>query len=327
MAAAIWQNPVEGDSVLKAESARKRSTVTIVTFAEIAGQIGKITYQDGTVELPTGRRLHYLDYGGDGEVVVALPGYIQNAHAFDEIATALVPHVRLLALDMRGRGGSDWGPMHEYRANYYLQDLQDFLDVLGLNEIALIGTCLGGLVAFSYAMAHLPDVKRIVFNDFSLNGDPGEARYAAQRYARAPAKFATLSDAIEWFLEEHVLDALDDDALQAWVGHFLTSLPNGGFRLNCDPNLLQAARHAPLHSRQGRSPPIFMEYAKRLNMPVLILRGEESDVVSQDDARLMAKAMPAGRWMDVPGAGHSPTLYEPEAQAALREFFGIPATG
>ena len=70
-------------------------------------------YQDGYVSLP-GQRLHYVDYGGAGEPVVALHGLIQNAHAFDGIALALVPHKRLLALDLRGRGGSDWGPPDYY---------------------------------------------------------------------------------------------------------------------------------------------------------------------------------------------------------------------
>ncbi len=297
--------------------------MTAITSKENTRQLGEIAYRDGTVELPTGRRLHYLDYGGDGEVVVALHGHVQNAHAFDGIAAVLVPHVRLLALDMRGRGGSDWGPVGEYRVNYYLQDFQDFLDVLGLGRIALIGTSLGGVVAILHAISKLRDVTRLVLNDVTLNGDLGEALNVVQRYGRAPAKFVRVSDAVDWFLEEHVLDNLDDDELQAWVSHFLTPLPNGGFRLNCDPGLLQAARHTPMYNRRDRFPPVFMEYAKRLNMPVLILRGEESDVVSQDDARLMAKAMPAGRWMDVPGAGHSPTLYEPEAQTAVREFFGI----
>jgi pimeloyl-ACP methyl ester carboxylesterase len=185
---------------------------------------------------------------------------------------------------------------------------------------------LGGLVSFLYAMAHLSEVTRIVFNDFSLTGDPNLARFVAQRYGRTPAKFVALADALDWFLEEHILDALDDDALEAWVSHFLTPLPAGGFRLNCDPKLLQLMRQSQFYGTADRAPPVLLNRAKLLEMPVMIMRGAESDVVSQDEARLMAESLPAGRWLDVPGAGHSPTLYEPEARTALREFFGVAET-
>src|SRR6516165_7521217 len=74
--------------------------------------------RESYVTLP-GMRLHYVDYGGHGEPLVALHGFVQNARAFDAIAPLLVPHVRLLALDVRGRGDSDWGPPDGYRWSHY----------------------------------------------------------------------------------------------------------------------------------------------------------------------------------------------------------------
>jgi len=64
---------------------------------------------------------------------------------------------------------------------------------------------------------------------------------------------------------------------------------------------------------------------RRLTMPILILRGGLSDMVSPAWADKVVQALPAARWVEVPGAGHPPTLHEPEAQAALRDFFGIAA--
>jgi pimeloyl-ACP methyl ester carboxylesterase len=60
-------------------------------------------------------------------------------------------------------------------------------------------------------------------------------------------------------------------------------------------------------------------------MPVLLLRGETSEVVPVESARMLVEDLPAARWVDVPGVGHCPTLSEPEARAALREFFGVPS--
>ena len=116
---------------------------------------GRVGYRDGFVELPEGS-IHYVDYGGEGEVVVALHGYGQNAHAFDGLAEALVPHVRLLAMDVRGRGDSFRGPRDSYRMNYYLQDLRQFLEALNLSKFALIGSSMGGTLGLLYAMAHPP---------------------------------------------------------------------------------------------------------------------------------------------------------------------------
>lgn len=286
----------------------------------------KGSYQDGYVSLP-GLRLHYVDYGGEGEPVVALHGLIQNAHAFDGIAPVLVPHVHLFALDLRGRGGSDWGPPDRYRWSYYLGDLRGFFDALGLSRFALLGTSMGGTLAMLYAMAHPLEVTRLVMNDTSLDVNRAGVVRAAQRIGRAPAEFANISHAVAWFLEERDgLDRLDDETRLDWVSHFLTPGTAGGLRFNCDPVIIRRAALIPPHL--GPRVPwshrwTVWEQVKRLKMPILTLRGAKSDVVPRQSARRMAEVLPAASWAEVPGAGHAPTLYEPEAQAALREFFGI----
>ena len=65
---------------------------------------------------------------------------------------------------------------------------------------------------------------------------------------------------------------------------------------------------------------------KRLTMPMLILRGEFSEVVPRESAELMAEILQDASWAEVPGCGHAPTLYEAEAHAALRKFFGVNGT-
>ena len=133
-------------------------------------QRNSVSFREGYVRL-AGRRLHYVDYGGMGEVVVALHGYVQNAHAFDGIARALVPHIRLLALDIRGRGGSDRAPPQYYRMLHYLRDLNDFLETLRLTRFALIGTSMGGTLAALYTMAHPLKVTRLVLNDIAMDSN------------------------------------------------------------------------------------------------------------------------------------------------------------
>jgi pimeloyl-ACP methyl ester carboxylesterase len=285
----------------------------------------EIAYRDGYVALP-GRRLHYIDYGGAGEIILALHGYVQNAHAFDGAAAALAPHARLLALDIRGRGGSDWAAPETYRINYYLNDLRDFCVRLGLSRFALMGTSMGGTLALLYSIAHPHEVTRLVLNDVTVNTNRAGVVRASRRFGFAPAEFANMSDALAWFqAERENMDLLDDETQLAWVSHFLKPSENGGLQFDCDPVLFELARLI----QPGVGPKIrayrrmIMEQVARLQMPVLILRGANSDVVPRHSARVMVRLLPAASCVEVPGVGHSPTLYERAAQTALRDFFSV----
>jgi pimeloyl-ACP methyl ester carboxylesterase len=285
-----------------------------------------VTYRDGYVSL-SDIRLHYVDYGGTGEPVVALHGLVQNAHAFDAVASVLVPQSHLLALDIRGRGESDWGRPDTYRWSYYLRDLQGFVDALGIERFALIGTSMGGTLAMLHAMARPHQVSGLVMNDSSLNANRAGIVRASQRIGRAPSSFASVTKAVAWFLAERDgLHSLDEGSRLAWVSHFLTPAMDGGLRFNCDPVIIRRAGLVPpdIGPRvpwSHRS--TVWDRLQRLRMPVLLLRGAMSDVVPRYAVKHMVEALPAGMWREVPGVGHAPTLYEPESQAALREFFRL----
>ncbi len=142
-----------------------------------------VPYRDGYVQI-RGARLHYVDYGGDGEALVALHGFTGTAHVFDSIAPVLVPHVRLIALNRRGRGGSDWSSPANYKPRQSMIDLIQFLAALELKRFALIGTSQGGAIARMYAFAHPDRVTRLVLNDSLLPTDRAAAESAAKRPLR-----------------------------------------------------------------------------------------------------------------------------------------------
>jgi pimeloyl-ACP methyl ester carboxylesterase len=292
--------------------------------------VGRLSYTDRYVTV-RGLRLHYVDYGGNGPAVVAIPGLIQNAHAFDAIAPLLFPHFQLLSLDLPGRGGSDWGPASCYRFGEYLLDLRAFLNALALSRAALIGTSMGGVIARLYATAHPERVTHLVLNDCAIGGDLAGVYQVATRPARAPQKFANFSEALDWFLSErNGLERLDQNSRRRWVRHFLHEAPGGGLRFNCDPLVIRLAIRGArqlcaaegsqsLLTRQA----VQWEQARRLTMPVLLLRGGLSEVVAPNVVERFIRVVPRARSVEVPGVGHSPTLYEPEAQQALASFFGI----
>src|SRR5690242_12457235 len=130
------------------------------------------TYQGGDAMASSqfvtvnGLKLHYLDFGSSGQPpLVCIHGLSGNAHAFDGLAPHLVGSYRVIALDVRGRGDSDWGPPGDYNPSVYVSDLAVMLDTLKIDNVSLIGTSMGGIISMMYAGGYPERVARLVLND------------------------------------------------------------------------------------------------------------------------------------------------------------------
>jgi pimeloyl-ACP methyl ester carboxylesterase len=218
-----------------------------------------------------------------------------------------------------------------YRMPEYVADLTALLARLKIDRLAFIGTSLGGVLARLYTTAHPERVGKLVLNDAAIGGNIAGTCRVAKRPSTAPKEFADWNDAISWFRAGHDgLSRLDDATLRTWIGHYLAPDTQNGLRFRCDPAVIERASKAAdeLASERGtRSAEarrkVDWELAQRLVMPVLLLRGSLSDVILRETADHFVSAVPIARCVDIPGSGHSPTLHEPEAQAALLEFFGV----
>src|ERR1700759_4815468 len=98
-----------------------------------------------------GLNFHYTDWGGDGPALVMLHGLSGHARTWDHTAAALSGRYRVLALDQRGLGDSDWAS--RYGLTPMAQDLLAFLDRLQLAEVTLMGLSMGGLVSIVFTAA------------------------------------------------------------------------------------------------------------------------------------------------------------------------------
>ena len=287
----------------------------------------QLTPKDCFVQI-RGLCTRYVDYGGEGEVVLALPGLIQTARAFDSIAPLLVPGIHLIALDFRGRGGTQWGIPESYRLDQYLKDVREFINLMQFRSIGLIGTSLGGFIARMYATAYPARVSKLVLNDCAIGGNVTGMLRVGARPSTAPEEFATLDDAIGWFEATRPgLERLSPETRQEYVSHYLAPSPSGGLRFNCDPAVIRSAARLvdQLSRRQSTEVEsrVAWEQAGRLTMPLLLIRGELSDVISVEAISRLQQVLPHAQSLEVPGVSHSPTLYEPEVQQALAVFFGI----
>lgn len=175
--------------------------------------------RDHTVRC-AGLNLHVADWGdAGGWPVLMLHGIRSFADTFEGLAGALQPGYRVLALDHRGRGQSDWDPGHNYYTDAYVQDVRAVAEQLGLSRFDLLGHSMGGINAIVYAAAHPDRVRRLVVEDAGPGAfdDSDGARRIRAELSRTPESFADWGEA-EAFMRE-IRPTVTPEAIAARLRH------------------------------------------------------------------------------------------------------------
>src|SRR5271169_2023975 len=263
-------------------------------------------------------RLHYLDWGkADAPAVVCVHGYTGSADAFNALARHFQDRFHVVAADVRGHGESAWSPVGAYQYADQAGDLAAFVDRLGLDRFALVGTSMGGIIAMAYAVAHPERLRGLVINDIGPDAEAGTQRIT-QMVGSRPEEFATLDDAMAYRREMSPIvagrNAEDQRELALGV---LRQRPDGRWGWKMDPAYVrQRVEHgAPRRLELWTGLPT-------LPCPTLVVWGTDSDVLSEAQARRMVETLPKGELLAIPGVGHAPTLVEPTSLAALERFLG-----
>ncbi|MGH7935252.1 MAG: alpha/beta fold hydrolase [Candidatus Binataceae bacterium] len=264
-----------------------------------------------------GLKLHYLDHGGAGKPpLVCIHGLSGNAHNFDALAPHLAGAYQVLALDVRGRGDSEWGPPGEYAAPNYASDLAALLETLNFGRVTLVGTSMGGVISMMYAGGYPERVERIVLNDIGPETDPAGINRITNYMTEAPNEFSDLGEVAAYYREHYPpLRSAPDQALREFVRFAVKPAPGGKLTWKMDP----AIRNMRRTGTAARPLDLWVPYA-RISAPLLVVRGAESDILSPATAKRMCTVLRSTRMAEVPGVGHAPSLLEPVALAAVIEF-------
>ncbi len=265
---------------------------------------------------PDGARLHFAD-DGEGLPILALSGLTRNGSDFDYLAPHLPDSVRLVRLDYRGRGKSEWTGPETYTVPVETGDAIALLDHLGLGRVALIGTSRGGLI--SMVLAGI--AKERLLGACLVDIGPeitASGLEAIRNYVGKNPTQETFAEAVNMRAElmkgfEHVPESRWDDEVRK---HYVES-PDG-LRINYDP-ALRDAFHAAASAPAQDLWPMFDALE---GLPLALVRGANSDILAPDIAREMCHRRPDMIFADVPDRGHVPFLDEPEAVAAIREWIG-----
>ena len=244
-------------------------------------------------------RFHYLDWGTRGRPpILFLHGGGLNAHTWDLVCLGLRDERHCLALDQRGHGDSEWSPEMDYSTESHAADVEAFVDRLGLERFVLVGMSLGGANGLAWAGRHSERLAGLVLVDVG----PETRAAGAQKIAAftSDAKpFESLDEVIERALAFN--PRRDRDLLRLSLRHNLRQTPKGQWMWKYDQ------RH------RGRVDPVAVERRRDLlwsavsqvKCPTLVVRGAQSDVFHDEDAEKLAGALARGRWVRVPGAGHT----------------------
>ena len=248
-------------------------------------------------------RFAYSDPGGDGEPLIAIGGLTNVAQRFDFLALDAAPALRVIGLDLVGRGRSGWlAELSDYHLETYVEQLRQLVDHLGLPSCTLLGSSLGGSIAIRFAVLYPERVRRIVLNDSSpyipVERRARRAKAVARHYVfRSPAEVFRRTGAAA----RHAGPAPDAVLLHSAHHRTRWSDEESGRVYRHDLRALLAYR------AEARSSLDLWDDWTRLTCPVLLIHGMQSDAMSEET---IARMHSLGRLsvIHVPDTGHTPTL-------------------
>ena len=276
-------------------------------------------FDDRFFTVRDGLKLHYRDYPGssDRPPLLCLHGLTRNARDFAELAERYSPRFRVLALEFRGRGTSDYDPQPmRYNPLTYASDVTELLDQLSIPQAIFVGTSLGGLVTMTVAAMAPQRIAASILNDNGPDVHPGGIDRILS-YVGNDVRFADWDDAARAIAANYGA-SFDRYSHDDWVKMARRNCREIDGQVGFDYDMAIAE---PFRVK-GPAPnvdlwPLFKTLAQK---PCLVIRGAESDLLTAETTRKMQEAAPGTRVAVVEGVGHAPELNEPEALAAIDDF-------
>ncbi len=268
-----------------------------------------------------GRQIHYVEWGDpQAPAVIAWHGLARTGRDFDEMAQHLAPRFRVICPDTLGRGFSQWSPdpAAEYQLSFYAKLAEGLLDGLGLAQAHWVGTSMGGAIGTVCAGTALRGrLRSLVLNDNA----PRLAQPAIERirqYAGNPPAFDTVTELETFFRQVYKpFGWLSDAQWRRMAETSARRLPDGRVTPHYDP---QMVRQFTDHEDDY----LIWAHYDRIDVPVLCLRGAESDLVLTETVEEMRHRGPGAKGLlqvvEIAGVGHAPALNVPDQLELVSGF-------
>ncbi|MBL8517279.1 MAG: alpha/beta fold hydrolase [Betaproteobacteria bacterium] len=280
-----------------------------------------MNYADVFFTSADGIRLYARDYAGpanDSPAILCLHGLTRNSKDFDNLARHLAPKARVLVPDTRGRGRSARASdLSTYRPEHYVADVLALLDLLDLPAVHLIGTSMGGLMSMMLLGRAPARVRSVIINDIGPQVEPA----GLQRIAGYVGQGNIEAGAHDWrAAAENVrrtnADAFPDFGERDWedMTRNLHVQIDDRVVLDYDPAIARGLADGTA------APDLWKLFEGLAPRPMLVLRGELSDLLSEATVARMRAHSPLVETRVVAKRGHAPTLDEADSRAAIDAF-------
>lgn len=272
-----------------------------------------------------GYEIHYTAWGReDAPVVIAWHGLARTGRDMDPLAAHLADRYRVICPDTLGRGLSQWSrhPDEEYTLRFYARLAAELFAQLGIRQAHWIGTSMGGAIGMVCASGLCEPALKGAIRSLLLNDNAPELAASAleriKAYAGSPPAFATMAELEAFFRQVYApYGWLPDAQWRLLTESSVRRLPDGRVTPHYDPAMVrQFTQHANDY--------LIWDHYDALDLPVLCLRGAESDLVLAATTLAMQSRGPGARGhlkvVEVPGCGHAPALNVPDQYALVDAF-------
>ncbi|WP_420396955.1 alpha/beta fold hydrolase [Nioella sp.] len=268
-----------------------------------------------------GLKLAYDDRGA-GPALLCLPGLTRNMDDFEPVVDHFAHRARVIRMDFRGRGASGYDP--DYSHYSVLQESQDvigLLDHLGLDKAAILGTSRGGLVAMTLAATAKDRLAGVCFNDIGPVIEPAGLTYI-MGYLGLPPVDPDFDTALRE-VPKRMGARFPNVPVETWANYIRRVwhvAEDGSLSLRYDPKLRDATLDQMKAAEGQPTPDLWPLLAALEGLPLALIRGANSDLLSPDTAAKMRDMHPDMIFADVADRGHVPFLDEPESLSVISQF-------
>lgn len=274
------------------------------------------------IPVDEGLELHVLEWSQEGVPLVLLHGHGNEAHLWDDFVPCVVPHYRVIAVDQRGHGDSNWAADGAYDNDSMVRDLECLTEALEIDRFVLVGFSMGGRVSMTFAGRHPERLAGLVLIDIGPELDPrGTSRIGQEMQSQRTPVFATIDEYASMLSLNY--PAGQQAALMRMAKYGLRERDDGLFELKMDP-ALRADRptDAAARAKEEAFAQAQWEALAKVPCPTLVVRGAASDILSPDTAdKMVEEVLQHGQLAVVPQAAHSVATDNPKGfEEAVSRF-------
>jgi pimeloyl-ACP methyl ester carboxylesterase len=255
-----------------------------------------------------GLRIHYVEWGSPtNPPLILIHGLDRVARTFDHIAPHFTSRFRVIAVDMRGHGDSDWDPQARYLVEDHVGDLEGLVQQLGLRNITLWGNSTGGRVAQVFAGKHPELVARVISEDVG----PERPQQISDGYARRVKQ-----EEQGWASEEELIaiqmkgQGASDAVVRPHVRYGTKRRADGRVIWKRDPNLVKGFVATDL-----------WQHVRNIRAPIIYVLGGRSKIVPPETQEQLKKTLPRVQIVTIPDTGHYPSDEKPAEFLAIVDAF------